>query len=739
MLPLLFVAFGGYLALTRPAVAVSVAPDAVAGTVVAGSEAAGSVVAGSEAPDGPTVPLAPDGPAGVPVAAAVGTDGAGAGASGGASDGASDGAGRAAPPEKRSWWEGIDTRRAGRLAAAVGALGILLIGVAPMAAAAANGTADPQIAEATDGVPTVTDGPAPGFRLTDVEGRTVSLADLRGSTVVLTFLDPVCTTDCPIIAQELKVTNALLGADAGRVRFVAVVANPVYRSQADMAAFDRQEGLDTQANWTYLTGSLAALRSVWNTYGVTVLTAPAGGMVAHADVVYVIDAGGHLRRILDADPGSATSTARSSFSGLLATADRRGAAGDRTGVTRRTWLVVGAVLAALVVGVVALAVASSSSDSSSGSSEGPAAALPPPAATTVPTGTDVVLAMGHLDDPANTFAELIDRTAGSTAWKLATPPGVADNGGLVVGASTAGTLTAGFLPSADLTFSVLAQRPSGVTTWSPADVPGALAPEPDALATGTDDQVAAVLVRPAAAVVAAGPGLATWTRLATAPGLGAASSCRVDRITAVAYPTSGAPILGTGCSGSSTVGLFATGGGGRWTLVGPVSVPGAPTSTRVVRLAAGADGLVALVEATGDRGTSLAAVWVGAGTSGAAGVATGTVAVSVPLPLPAGWSLRATSVGGGADGRGATVLLGARSGRGLRIEGTDAPAGGSAGTWSPASPPPTGTTAVAAVGTETDAFVPSGSHLTVWTTSSGVPGWTRAAGLAVPIQYGSSS
>jgi hypothetical protein len=41
-------------------------------------------------------------------------------------------------------------------------------------------------------------------------------------------------------------------------------------------------------------------------------------MVAHADVVYVIDAHGSIRRILNSDPGAATSSTESSFAGLLA-------------------------------------------------------------------------------------------------------------------------------------------------------------------------------------------------------------------------------------------------------------------------------------------------------------------------------------------------------------------------------------------------------------------------------------
>ena len=40
----------------------------------------------------------------------------------------------------------------------------------------------------------------------------MSLASLRGKVVLMTFLDPVCTTDCPIIAQEFKQAGQMLGA-----------------------------------------------------------------------------------------------------------------------------------------------------------------------------------------------------------------------------------------------------------------------------------------------------------------------------------------------------------------------------------------------------------------------------------------------------------------------------------------------------------------------------------------------
>jgi cytochrome oxidase Cu insertion factor (SCO1/SenC/PrrC family) len=195
---------------------------------------------------------------------------------------------------------------------------IVLVGTAPMVAASVTSRSDIELAESADGAPVVVTSPAPPFQLVDQHGSPVSLADLRGHTVALTFLDPVCTTDCPIIAQEFRVANQLLGRAAGQVRFVSIAANPVYHSVPVLAAFDRQEGLASQSNWLFLTGTRSALQTVWNDYGVTAVDAPAGGMVAHSDVVYVIDAHGDTRRILNADPGAAGPANQSSFSSLLA-------------------------------------------------------------------------------------------------------------------------------------------------------------------------------------------------------------------------------------------------------------------------------------------------------------------------------------------------------------------------------------------------------------------------------------
>jgi len=196
------------------------------------------------------------------------------------------------------------------------AIAVVMVGALPMAVTALRAGADPIVAEATDGTPSYLDLHAPGFSLVDQHGQMVTLSSLRGKVVALTFLDPVCTTDCPLIAQEFRIADQMLGATGRRVEFVAVVANPLYNSVSTVDAFDQEEGLVKVPNWLYLTGSLDALRQVWDDYGIQVATEPAGAMVAHGEVTYVIDPAGIERVVLDSN-APAGSVGHQSFTTLL--------------------------------------------------------------------------------------------------------------------------------------------------------------------------------------------------------------------------------------------------------------------------------------------------------------------------------------------------------------------------------------------------------------------------------------
>ncbi|MEP7024972.1 MAG: SCO family protein [Actinomycetota bacterium] len=278
MIPMVLLVVAGYLAFAA-------SPVPAAAAVPAGTRPAGKVPAGvAPGAAGPDEPLAPAG---------------------------------------RWSVRGLGTAAIGveaRTMLAAWALGLTVLGAFPLAAAAADRSADPVLARALNGSPAVLDFQAKDFRLTDQHGRIVTLASLRGKVVLLTFLDPVCTSDCPLIAQEFRAADQLLGARRKNVELVAITSNPVYHSPADAQAFDQQEGMAQLPNWAYLSGPLPALRKTWHDYYFTTQVVPAGGMILHPDIAYVIDPAGRARTELNFDPGPGTSATESSFAAELVAA-----------------------------------------------------------------------------------------------------------------------------------------------------------------------------------------------------------------------------------------------------------------------------------------------------------------------------------------------------------------------------------------------------------------------------------
>lgn len=70
-------------------------------------------------------------------------------------------------------------------------------------------------------------------------------------------------------------------------------------------------------NWLYLTGSPARLAQVWRGYGVAAQMEPAGSMIGHSEIAYIIDQNGRLRREMKFSPGLGTAATQSSFAAEL--------------------------------------------------------------------------------------------------------------------------------------------------------------------------------------------------------------------------------------------------------------------------------------------------------------------------------------------------------------------------------------------------------------------------------------
>jgi cytochrome oxidase Cu insertion factor (SCO1/SenC/PrrC family) len=137
--------------------------------------------------------------------------------------------------------------------------------------------------------------PAPGFTLTDQNGRTLSLASLRGKVVVLEFMDPHCTDICPIVSQEYVDAYRDLGPLAGQVVFAAVNVNQYHAAVSDMMAYSREQRLSTIPDWHFFTGPVPDLRQVWDGYEIAVQAPNPNADIVHTSAVYFIDPSGRER------------------------------------------------------------------------------------------------------------------------------------------------------------------------------------------------------------------------------------------------------------------------------------------------------------------------------------------------------------------------------------------------------------------------------------------------------------
>jgi hypothetical protein len=356
---------------------------------------------------------------------------------------------------------------------------------------------------------------------------------------------------------------------------------------------------------------------------------------------------------------------------------------------------------------------------------GAASAVPLPSGVATATASWVVLPMGQLSDQSNTFWQVLRAAPDSSHWTVVTPQGVADNGGLVVGAS-GGLTVVGTLPSKLLRFSPLSASADGGTTWNPIFLPGGLAARPDALAYGAGGSDSGLAVV-GTTVFSAGTFLSSWSPLVSLDRLHQlAPDCGGTTIDAVSVGQAGVPTVATGCRHGGRVAVF-TDQSGSWTQVG-TTLQGrwAGSSTSILRLQSTPSSLTTLVEAAQSGRSALVGLWQGS---------TGKWIASSALGLQRGASVLATSVGA----TGAIVaLVGSGSTRAAYalVPG---------GTWTRLPAPPSGTMALGPMtltdgfgGALLNAFTVNGTELGIYALTPSGTRWVKSQTTQVSLAYGSS-
>ena len=137
-------------------------------------------------------------------------------------------------------------------------------------------------------------GPAPGFTLTNQEGKPLSLRQLRGKVVVTTFIFTGCGSTCPLLTAKLISIQRRLGADSGaRVYFAAISVDPLADTPQVLKRYALAHGADLES-WAFLTGDPTQISDVAHRYGVF-YKRQAGDEIDHTFLTSIIDQGGTLR------------------------------------------------------------------------------------------------------------------------------------------------------------------------------------------------------------------------------------------------------------------------------------------------------------------------------------------------------------------------------------------------------------------------------------------------------------
>jgi protein SCO1 len=142
----------------------------------------------------------------------------------------------------------------------------------------------------------------PATQLTDQDGRSIALADFKGSAMAVTFIYTRCPLAqyCPLLDKRFAEVQKIVAADpalAGKVRLLSISFDP---------KFDRPETLRAHANkldadpkvWRFATADEAIVDRLAAEFGLNVIREK-DGTITHNLRTAIIDPTGHVTSIVD--------------------------------------------------------------------------------------------------------------------------------------------------------------------------------------------------------------------------------------------------------------------------------------------------------------------------------------------------------------------------------------------------------------------------------------------------------
>jgi protein SCO1/2 len=139
------------------------------------------------------------------------------------------------------------------------------------------------------------DDPAPDFSLIDQAGRKLSLADLRGRTLVVDFVYTQCKGPCPILTGlHAELWRSLDPTLRERVHFVSISLDPEHDTPEVLTEYAETRGADL-SGWSFLTGPKTEVEEVVRRWGIGTLRA-ADGTIDHLVASFLVDPQGQIAK-----------------------------------------------------------------------------------------------------------------------------------------------------------------------------------------------------------------------------------------------------------------------------------------------------------------------------------------------------------------------------------------------------------------------------------------------------------
>lgn len=133
--------------------------------------------------------------------------------------------------------------------------------------------------------------------LVDQRGHAFTLASLRGTPLVVTFVATHCLDACPLVNAQIGEAADIVRREHRTMRFLTITLDPEHDHLRDMQRLATTFGADPK-EWIFASGSPSNVHAIMRAFNVLSQQGRHGYADVHTTFVYLVDTHSHVRKTL---------------------------------------------------------------------------------------------------------------------------------------------------------------------------------------------------------------------------------------------------------------------------------------------------------------------------------------------------------------------------------------------------------------------------------------------------------